>query len=197
MQEAPEQKKQKEKSGPSFFQELIKMAAIVVLIVVPIRLYIAQPFIVSGASMAPTFHTGDYLIVDQISYRFNNPDRGDIVIFKYPNNPSKFFIKRVIGLPGEKIKIEKESIYIINEEHPDGFKYQLPTEAIDPPPTHTSTEEKLGEKQYFVIGDNREHSLDSRKWGPLEEKYIVGKAFLRLFPFQQIDVLPGSFQTNS
>ncbi len=88
----------------------------------PIRLFVAQPFIVSGASMDPTFETGEYLIVDQLSYHFDDPVRGQVVIFKYPKDESKYFIKRVIGLPGETVQIEGTDVTIFNESNPDGKK---------------------------------------------------------------------------
>ncbi|MFA4890538.1 MAG: signal peptidase I [Candidatus Paceibacterota bacterium] len=140
--------------------EFIKFTLIAVLIVAPIRLWIAQPFIVSGASMEPTFHNGDYLIVDELSYNFNGPQKNDVVIFRYPLDPSKYFIKRIEGLPGENIKTNGKEI-------------------------------TLKENEYYVMGDNRGASSDSRSWGPLKENFIVGRAFVRLWPFNKIGILPG------
>jgi signal peptidase I len=140
--------------------EFVKFTLIAVLIVVPIRLWIAQPFIVSGKSMEPTFHNGDYLIVDELSYNFNEPQKNDVIIFRYPLEPSKYYIKRIEGLPGEKIKTNGKEI-------------------------------TLGENEYYVLGDNRGASSDSRSWGPLKENFIVGRAFVRLWPFNNLGVLPG------
>ena len=144
--------------------EFVKFTLIAVLIVVPIRLWIAQPFIVSGASMEPTFQNGDYLIVDELSYNFEQPQKNDVVIFRYPLDPSKYFIKRIEGLPGEKIKTNGREITL-----------------------------KTGE--YFVMGDNRGASSDSRVWGPLKENFIVGRAFVRLWPFNNFEILPGQQST--
>src|SRR3990167_6511583 len=105
----------------NFWKELVKLILLSLLIVVPFRLYIAQPFIVEGASMVPTFETGNYLIVDELTYRFKTPERGSVLIFKYPRNPKKSFIKRVIGLPNETILIFDGQITIINAEYPKGF----------------------------------------------------------------------------
>lgn len=180
---------EKKKSGQSFFNEFIKFALIALLIVLPIRLFIAQPFIVSGASMHPTFKNGEYLIVDEISYRFQNPERGDVIVFKFPEDPSKFFIKRIIGLPNETIEIVRGSVFITNEENPEGF--QIEENYILNKSFETSSfQTKEGE--YFVMGDNRIASLDSRSWGPLPENLVKGVAFLRLLPISKISIMPGA-----
>lgn len=168
--------------------DFVRFIFICLAIVIPIRVFIAQPFIVNGESMAPTFSNGQYLIVDQISYRLSEPHRGDVAIFKYPNDPSRFFIKRVIGLPEEIIQLRGTVITIINEEHPNGFIIDEPyiSHAVG-----FDKEIKLADDEYFVMGDNRPNSLDSRFWGPLPEKYIVGRAWLRLLPFSKINVKPG------
>lgn len=170
--------------------EIVRFSIIAILIVIPIRMFIAQPFIVSGASMDDTFHNGEYLIVDQLSYYFNEPARGDVVIFRYPRNPSKFFIKRVIGVPGDTITIESNKVFIKNEKYPEGFILDEPyvkSMDMDSPIT-----ESLGEREYFVMGDNRDQSSDSRSWGILQEERIVGRAFVRLFPPSELDYLPGA-----
>ncbi|MCF7831730.1 MAG: signal peptidase I [Candidatus Pacebacteria bacterium] len=171
--------------------DIVRFALIALVIVIPIRLYIAQPFIVSGSSMVPTFQDGEYLIVDEISYRLEKPDRGDVIVFRYPNNPSRFFIKRVIGLPNETVSIDNDTITIFNEENPDGFSLDewYLSDMMHTLPSDTIT--TLSDEEYFVMGDNREASSDSRIWGSLHERYIIGKAFLRLFPIQSIDVHPG------
>lgn len=153
-----------------------------------IRTYIAQPFVVSGESMVPTFHTGEYLIVDQISYNFKDPQRGEIIIFKYPVMRTKFFIKRIIGLPGETVKILDNKILIKKVGEKDF--YELKENYIEPN-EYEDMEILLGEKEYFVMGDNRSASSDSRIWGALDEDLIVGKALVRLFPINKIDLLPG------
>lgn len=169
--------------------EIARFSIIALLIVIPIRLFIAQPFIVSGASMADTFHTGEYLIVDQLTYHLEAPARGDVVIFRYPKDPSKFFIKRVIGLPGETVTIEDSTVTITNETNPNGLVLDEPY--IKSMRTTGRTEEVLGEREYFVMGDNRDESSDSRAWGVLQEERIIGRAYVRLFPPSMIDILPG------
>jgi signal peptidase I len=176
------------------FLEIIRFSIIALLIVVPIRMFIAQPFIVSGASMADTFHTGEYLIVDQLTYHFNQPSRGDVVIFRYPRDPSKFFIKRIIGLPGDTIIIEDAKVTIINEEHPQGMTLDEPYIRSMRPANRL--EETLGDREYFVMGDNRDESSDSRMWGVLQEERIIGRAFLRLFPFDTVSVMPGATENT-
>lgn len=188
-QVAPKQQKR-----DSFFVELIKFALIAIVIVLPIRLFIAQPFIVSGASMDPTFQDGEYLIVDEISYRFVEPERGEVIIFRFPENPSKFFIKRIIGLPGETISLNNRgSITISNPEKPEGFVLDQSFLSVETRGIEFIT---LSDTEYFVLGDNRPASSDSRIWGPLEEDLIIGKAFLRLFPVTSVSVLPGEEELN-
>ena len=170
--------------------EILRFSLIALLIVVPIRMFIAQPFIVSGASMQETFHNGEYLIVDQVSYHLHNPERGDVVIFRYPKDPSKYFIKRIIGIPGDTITIEDSTVTIVNEAYPEGFDLNEPyIKSMRPGVTIT---EELGDREYFVMGDNRDESSDSRVWGVLQEERIIGKAFLRLFPPQAFGVMPGA-----
>src|SRR3989344_3657008 len=100
------------KPKENFFREIVKFSVVALLIVVPVRLFVAQPFIVSGASMEPTFESGEYLIIDELSYHFSEPGRGDVIVFRYPRNPRDFFIKRVVGLPGETVSIQSGTITI-------------------------------------------------------------------------------------
>lgn len=171
--------------------DLVKFAALALIIVIPIRTYIAQPFIVSGVSMVPTFQDGEYLIVDEISYHLGNIKRGDVVIFKYPHDPSRYFIKRIIGLPNETIKISKGKVTIFNKQNPDGFTLTEPytNEVFD-----TTGEYNAGDNSYFVMGDNRNRSSDSRSWGLVDKKFLIGRAYLRLLPFNSIDYLPGEYK---
>lgn len=177
----------------NFFQEIFKFSLIALLIVVPIRFFIAQPFIVSGSSMEPTFESGEYLIVDQLSYRLEAPERGDVIIFRYPNDPSKFFIKRIIGLPKESVIIDGSQISIKNTLHPEGFLIEEPYLASQNLRSDF-LEIELSSSEYFVLGDNRRASSDSRVWGALPEELIVGKALLRLFPITHASFLPGDFE---
>jgi signal peptidase I len=161
-----------------------------ILLVLIVRTYVAQPFIVNGSSMEPTFHTNEYLIVDQLSYTFGEPKRGDVIVFKYPLLPSRYFIKRVIALPGETIQIKGSEVRI-KEVGSDKF-ITLDEDYIEFP-KDTFLENVLQNDEYFVMGDNRLASLDSRSWGPLKESFIVGKAFIRLYPLSKIDFLPGNY----
>ena len=168
--------------------DIAKFVLLTAVIVLPIRFYIAQPFMVSGPSMEPTFMNNDYLLVDAISYRFQKPKRGEVVVFKRPEE-SKYLIKRVIGLPGETLKLENERITVINGENPEGFV--LDQSFL----SHTKSDFEmtviLDDNQYFVLGDNRPVSFDSRFWGPLEATSIIGRPVLRLYPFSKIGTFPG------
>ena len=171
----------------SFAWELFKIALIALVIVLPIRYFLFQPFIVKGESMAPNFESGDYLIVDEISYRLSNPQRGDVVVFDFPKDTSQRFIKRVIGLPGETVNVVGGKVEIIK----DG-KITILEEKYLPDNLKTIGEIKITfkEKEYFVLGDNRDYSYDSRAWGVVPQKDLVGKAFLRLFPVTELFVIP-------
>ncbi len=162
-----------------FWPELIKLLVIALVVVIPFRIYIAQPFIVDGASMDPTFETSQYLIVDELTYRFRTPERGSVLIFKYPKDPSKYFIKRVIGLPGETIKINNGQVTIINTVNPNGFLLDEPYVKFTKKDNLTVV---LDSEEYFVMGDNRLSSADSRFWGPLPAKNIIGRPILRVWP---------------
>lgn len=169
-------------------KEIVIFAAIAFGIVLPFRIYIAEPYLVDGRSMDPTFETGDYLIVDKISYRSAQPKRNSVLVFKYPSNTKKSFIKRVIGLPGETILVKNNTVKITNAENPEGF--MLDQSYI----THASSntfEITLAGDEYFVMGDNRLESFDSRSWGPLKKEYILGKPILRLLPISKIGLAPG------
>lgn len=174
----------------SSFWELIQYAIIALLIVVPFRIFVAQPYVVSGSSMDPTFKDTDYLIVDQISKRFEEPQRESVIIIRYPKDPSKFFIKRLIGLPGETVDIKKGEVTIYNTENKDGLKLNEPYVVYS---KFDDFSMKLGSDEYFVMGDNRAGSSDSRIWGSLPKKYIIGRPILRLLPLNKISAWPGLF----
>lgn len=177
----------------NFFKEILKASLIALIIVVPVRFFIAQPYIVSGASMDSTFSSGHYIIVDQLTYRFKEPERGDVIVFKYPNNPSKYFIKRIIGLPGEHVVINNGEVAIA-ESATSTEGVILPDTYVDEGrKTSESLQRSLGNDEYFVMGDNRAASSDSRSWGPLQEDFIVGRAIVRLLPATDIDAFPGKF----
>ena len=173
------------------FWELVRFAFIALIIVVPIRAFVAEPFIVSGSSMVPTFTNGVYLIIDKISYELGNPKRDDVVVFRYPGDTTKFFIKRVIGLPNETVDIKGNDVTITNSEHPESFKLDQPfVKNISNNEEHIV----LKNDEYFVMGDNRSASSDSRAWGPVKKELLTGRAFLRLLPIKKIDLLPGNYQ---
>lgn len=163
-----------------FFWEVSKIVIIALLIVIPIRYFIFQPFFVKGESMEPSFNNGDYLIVDQISYRLREPQRGEVIVFKYPNDPSQRYIKRIIGLPGETVEIIDGRVFIyINEEKVvlDESKYLSFFPFIS-----DDIEMELSENEYFLLGDNRAASSDSRRWGSLPRENIVGRVLIRAWP---------------
>ncbi len=179
------------KTKKQSFWELVRFALIALIVVVPIRVFIAEPFIVSGSSMVPTFEDANYLIVDKMFYKLNNPKRDDVIIFRYPYNQAKFFIKRIIGLPNETIDIKGSVVTITNEERRNGF------ELYEPYVKNLSNDNKhfeLKSDEYFVMGDNRSGSSDSRIWGPVKKELIIGRAFLRLLPVNEISVLPGNYK---
>lgn len=160
-----------------------------VLVWLIIRPFIAEPFVVSGNSMVPNFHNREYLIVQKISYRFNTPERGDVIVFKYPLDPEQYFIKRIIGLPGDTVTVEQGRVIITNQEHPNGFvldeKY-LPNQNVTlgrPDPV------SIDDNHYYVLGDNRLQSSDSRAWGLLPKSDMVGKVFLRVLPLKLFGVI--------
>ena len=172
-----------------FVWEVSKIVLIALMIVAPIRLFVFQPFFVKGQSMEPNFHNSDYLIIDELTYRFSAPERGDVVVFKYPHNPSQKYIKRIIGLPDETIEIQNNQIII--------SKY-LDTMVLDESEylaasVSTSGDMRivLGEDEYFVMGDNRIASSDSRKWGALPEDNIIGRAILRPWPLEAYAKIEG------
>lgn len=169
----------------SFLWETGKLVLISLLIIVPIRYFVIQPFFVLGASMEPTFQNGDYLIIDELSYILGKPQRGDVIVFHYPYNTKQFYIKRIVGLPGETVSLDANGIMIKNSEHPEGFALQeqyIPTKE-----EYGNKAVMLGPDEYFVMGDNREASSDSRSWGPLKREFVVGKVFVRAFPFQKAE----------
>lgn len=180
------------REGNMFF-EIIKYTLISLVIVVPFRIFVAQPFIVSGESMVGTFHPGEYLVVDQISYRFNEPQRGDVLIFKYPLDPSVYFVKRLIGMPGETVRVDQGIVSVkargIHSEFVRLDEPYISSQANDKRPI----EIELAEDEYYVLGDNRRESSDSRVWGPLQKKFVVGRAFIRVMPVMKAGIFPGHY----
>ena len=172
----------------SFSFETFKIVILSLIVIIGIRSFVMQPFFVSGQSMEPNFHDGDYLIVDEISYRLGDPERGDTIIFHYPNDTRLFYIKRIIGLPGEKIEIKDNIIIIYNAENPEGMKldenFYIPSDKV----IFGNYTKELKNDEYYVLGDNRVASADSRVWGVLKKNFIVGKAWMRPWPLDNISV---------
>lgn len=181
-----------------FTFEIAKMVLISLAIILPIRYFLVQPFYVKGASMEPNFHEHEYLMVDEITYRFNEAKRGDVVVFRYPKDPQEYFIKRVIGLPGETVTIKDGAVVITQ---PSGTSFTLQESYL---PDYTETvsfsEEsfELKNNEYFVLGDNRNGSKDSRSFGPVSKNFIIGRAFFRGWPFERLGLLETPvYSTNS
>ena len=181
----PEKNYNKAGEALSFVWETAKIIIISLAIILPIRYYLVQPFFVKGASMEENFHDGDYLLIDEISYRFDEPRRGDVIVFRYPENPSQFFIKRIIGLPGETIEIKDNNVVIFNNDYPKGFILGEGYLSLRQQ-TAGNYKAKLDNNNYYVLGDNRLQSSDSRRWGTLDKKFITGRAWVRLWPFTKV-----------
>jgi len=173
------------KKVAAFAVEVIKIAVIAAVIVVPIRYYLFQPFFVRGQSMDPNFENGDYLIIDEISYRFKEPARGEVIVFEYPYDNSQKFIKRIIGLPTETVEIKEGKITIYNE---DGSKVLNESGYLEGLTTEGDTKVKLKENEYFILGDNRQFSFDSRRFGPIFRENIIGRVVFRAWPFASLSV---------
>lgn len=172
-----------------FLYEVIKTTAIIIIIAFLIRYFLIQPFVVEGESMEPDFHNNEYLIIQKVSGYFNKYNRGDVIVFQYPKNPEISYIKRIIGLPGEKIKFDQGKVIIFNSQNPKGKKIEENYILSTFDDTNLTTEKTLGTNEYYVLGDNRNNSSDSREWGPLEKKYIQGKVLLRLYPFGDMGIM--------
>ena len=185
MNEGKDEAQQKENSGRGVVREIIEIGKILLVslaIVLPIRYFNVQPFIVRGASMEPNFHDGQYLIVDEVTYDVRKPARGEVIVFHYPRDPSQFFIKRIIGLPNERVEIQKGRVTIFNGENKNGM---LLDEQYLKPPNRATYPDKtvtLTGSEYFLMGDNRDFSSDSRFWGPMDIKFMVGRTLFRAWP---------------
>ncbi|MCF6276277.1 MAG: signal peptidase I [Candidatus Magasanikbacteria bacterium] len=169
----------------SFFLELIKIALLAGITIGVVRYFLFKPFYVKGQSMEPNFHERDYLIIDEISYRFGEPERGEVIVFKAPLDNEDFYLKRIIGLPGERVKVENSKIIVYNKDNPAGVVVDESYIIEETPGTYSVT---LAEDQYFVMGDNRDESFDSRRFGPISEDTIVGKAWVRGWPFSRVSL---------
>ena len=172
-----------------FVSEMVKVVIISLMIVLPVRYFLIQPFYVKGASMEPNFYDHEYLIIDEITYRFDQPQRGDIVVFKYPNDTRQYFIKRVVGLPGETIKIENGLVFV---DGPDGYEPLQEDYLFDDietiMPLKGYSQVKLAQDEYFLLGDNREQSFDSRAFGPVKREFIIGRTWVRGWPVNRLTI---------
>lgn len=187
----------------SFVTEVIKIFAMAAIIILPIRLFLFQPFFVQGASMEPNFHDGEYLIINEVGYKTTTIGlgdkefftvtgekllhRGDAIVFRYPRNPKQYFIKRVIGLPGERVSTVGSTVKIYNDAHPEGIELDEPY-LPDYMTTNGDIEITVGTDEYFVLGDNRHFSSDSRVWGLLPRSLVVGKVYLRAWPLSKAQI---------
>lgn len=175
----------------AFIWETVKVVVISLAIIVPIRYFLIQPFFVKGASMEATFDDGNYILIDEISYRFRDPARGEVVVFRFPEDKSQFFIKRIIGMPEETLEIKNDQVTIQNKQRPEGFvlheKYLSAGE-------HTvgDLRIKLNPNEYFVMGDNRLRSSDSRRWGSVNRSLITGRVFFRAWPIGNFGRIPAA-----
>ena len=188
-----------------FLFDALKILLIALAIVIPIRLLLFQPFVVKGSSMEPNYHSGDYLVIDELSYKLREPKRDEVIVFKYPLNTSYRYIKRIIGLPGETVEVKGGYISITE---PSGQVNQLNEDAYITSAVRQAWQsgvnygpKKLASNEYFVMGDNRNYSSDSRTWGILPKNDITGKVLLRISPLEVLVNLmgrsPSSLNTTS
>jgi signal peptidase I len=176
-------------SWKGLLKDLFTLALLIVVVVIPIRLFVMSPFVVDGESMHPTFENLDYLVVDELVYDLHAPARGDVIVFRYPGNPSIFYIKRIIGLPGETVSINHGVVTITTTDNKT-LSLAEPY-VVDEDVTYNKSV-SLTAGEYFVMGDNRPNSSDSRVWGPLPAKNIVGRVDLRLLPLAKTSLFPGA-----
>jgi len=161
--------------------DILKTIIIVLILAFLIRNFLFQPFVVEGQSMEPNLINDEYLLVNRLSYRIDSPKRGDVIVFQAPNNPKYDYIKRIIGLPGEEVEIKNNNIYINNQ--PLSENYINTENNFAQPKKNSNVKINLKQDEYFVLGDNRDHSSDSRDWGILPKNNIIGKAWLSLYPW--------------
>lgn len=168
----------------AIFFDTIESIVVALSIFVVIYLFLVQPHKVIGASMDTTFHDGEYILTDKIGYRFHQPTKGDVIVFKAPQNPDFDYIKRIIGTPGDTVTIKDGYVYVNGQELHENY---IKSETIVLPGQYLKEGQslKLGGDEYFVLGDNRSHSSDSRQWGTVPRKDIIGRAFFRYWPFSK------------
>lgn len=181
-------------SSGGLLKDLFTLALLIVLVVLPLRAFVISPFVVDGESMHPTFENLDYLIIDELSYRFKTPARGDVIVFRYPLDPKIFYIKRIVGLPGETVSINHGVVAVKDSS---GVTLTLSEPYVASEDATYSKNVTLGTDEYFVMGDNRPNSSDSRVWGPLPKKDLIGRVFIRLLPFSKASFFPGVARYSS
>jgi len=181
----------------SLLFEMIEVFILAIVIIIPVRVFLFQPFFVQGSSMDPNFHDGQYLVVSEFGYKqtdftllskdivirpFKSIERQDVVVFRYPKNPEQFFIKRIIGLPGESVEVKQGKVYVYNTEHPDGFILNEQAYIGVNILTQDTPKRQIKQDEYYVMGDNRMYSYDSRVFGPVNKDKIIGRVLLRAWP---------------
>jgi len=178
--------------------EMVRVFILAVVIIIPVRVFLFQPFFVQGSSMQPNFEDGEYLVISEFGYKetnigwsdtnwfrvksFQEINRQDVAVFRFPKNEKEFFIKRVIGLPGESVEIRKGKVIIYNEGHPDGFFLDESAYIGVGVLTQDMSRTEVAKGQYFLMGDNRMYSYDSRAFGPVGKDKIIGRVLLRAWP---------------
>lgn len=176
-------------SVTAFFMDFMETIVVALSIFIVVYLFLVQPHEVKGSSMEISFHNNEYILTDKISYRFVKPKRGDVIIFKAPNNPDVDYIKRVVGLPGDQVKVEKGGVYVNDQKLTENYlrekTYLYPGSSMVEGINITVPKDYL-----FVMGDNRAHSSDSREFGPIQKDSIIGKAFLRYWPITEFGLVP-------
>lgn len=193
-----------QESMKDFIVEVVKMFFLALLVIVPVRMFLFQPFIVRGSSMEPNFHEKQYLIINEFGYK-NTPvglfghtlftvqprkefSRGDIVVFRAPVDNKQYYIKRVVGLPGETVEIKNGAVTVYNDAQPKGFVMDESAYLPEGRKTNGSITQKIGENEYYVLGDNRPASSDSRVFGPISTTDVMGRVALRAWPINQFDL---------
>lgn len=185
------------------FAEMIRVFLLAVVIIIPVRVFLFQPFFVQGSSMDPNFADGQYLVISEFGYKqtkvgwgdtaiavkpFKEIARQDVMVFRFPKNTEEFFIKRVIGLPGESIEIRKGKVLIFNKEFPEGFVLDESAYLSPAVLTQDMARVEIGPDQYFAMGDNRMFSYDSRVFGPIDKDKIIGRVLLRAWPIERFSM---------
>lgn len=171
-----------------FLFDILESIVVALAIFVVVYLFLFQPHQVKGASMDPNFHDGEYILTNKFQYHFDEPKRGDVIVFKSPQNPDIDYIKRIIGLPGDKVALRNNHFYVNSKELPESY---IAPELF----TYNGSYLREGmeilvpENHYFVVGDNRPRSSDSREWGPIEKSAIIGKSQFRYWPFDRMGII--------